>query len=69
MKGKETFIFHIKWKETFDFLSDGEAGKLIKHILKYVTGENPQAPDRITELTFTPIKQDLIKDLIKNLNR
>jgi len=64
-KDKKSFVVYTNWKSTFEKLSDDEAGKLIKHIFRYVTDENPIAPDRITELVFEPLKQILKTDLAK----
>lgn len=65
MTGKKSFLFYVNWESTFDTLSDEEAGRLIKHILHYVNDRNPEAPDRITELVFQPIKAVLKEDLKK----
>ena len=67
MTGKKSFLFYVNWESTFDTLSDEEAGRLMKHILHYVNDRNPEAPDRITELVFQPIKAVLKEDL-KNGN-
>lgn len=62
---KNKILVYKDWKSTFDKLSDEEAGRLIKHFFNYVNDENPEAPDRITELIFEPIKQTLKRDLKK----
>ena len=64
-KNKKSIILYSEWLETFDNLTDDEAGKLIKHIFRYVNDKNPEAPDRITEMLFIPIKQTLKRDLKK----
>lgn len=62
---KKKIIVYTDWKSTFEKLSDEEAGRLIKHFFSYVNDENPNAPDRLTELLFEPIKQTLKRDLKK----
>lgn len=63
-KDKKTIVIYADYLSTFDKLTDEEAGKLIKHLLRYVNDLNPET-DRITELLFEPIKQQLKRDLIK----
>lgn len=46
-------------------LTDDEAGKLFKHFLAYINDLNPEPPDRLTQITFEPIKQTLKRDLKK----
>lgn len=46
-------------------LSDEQAGKLLKHILRYVNDQDPIAEDVLTEIAFEPIKQNLKRDLVK----
>lgn len=62
---KKTIVVYSDWIELFSHLSDEEAGRLIKHFFNYVNDLNPVAPDRITELSFIPIKQSLKRDLKK----
>jgi len=69
MKGKKSFTAYCDWIETFDELTDEEAGKLVKHLFRYVNDQNPDAPDRVTKLLFAPIKATLKRDLQKWLNR
>lgn len=67
-ENKKSFIAYSDWNEIFKKLTDDEAGKLSKMIFAYVSDENPEAPDRITELIFEPIKQHLKRDLEKYEN-
>lgn len=64
-QGKKSIIVYAEWIEIFNSLSDEEAGRLIKHFFCYVNDLNPTAPDRITEISFIPIKQSLKRDLTK----
>lgn len=65
---KKSFLVYSNWAQTFENLTDDEAGKLIKHVFRYVNDENPIAPDRITEIVFEPLKAVLKSDLIKYEN-
>lgn len=64
-ENKKSFVGYADWNKTFEKLSDDEAGKLAKMIFAYVNDENPEAPDRITELIFEPFKNQLKRDLEK----
>lgn len=64
-ENKNKVIVYVDWINTFDSLTDEEAGKLIKHFFKYINDNNPEAPDRLTKLLFEPIKQTLKRDLVK----
>lgn len=62
---KNKIIVYKDWQKTFNKLTDDEAGRLIKHFFNYVNDENPEPPDRLTEIAFEPIKQTLKRDLKK----
>jgi len=64
-KDKKAILIYSNWEQTFENLSDEEAGRLIKHLFRYVNDKNPIAPDRITELIFEPLKAVLKSDLEK----
>lgn len=64
-KDKKGFILYSDQKELFEQLPDDKAGQLIKFIMSYVNDENPQTDDLIINLAFTPIKQQLKRDLEK----
>jgi hypothetical protein len=64
-KDKKGFILYCDLQYTINKLTDEQAGKLFKHILRYVNDENPVAEDLITEIAFEPIKQQLKRDLVK----
>lgn len=49
---------------TIEKLTDEQAGKLFKHVLRYVNDKNPES-DQFTEVVFEPIKQTLKRDLEK----
>jgi hypothetical protein len=59
---KKKVVVYCDWIETFESLTDEEAGRLIKHFFRYVNDLNPTS-DRLVELMFTPIKQTLKRDL------
>ena len=62
---KKGFILYADQKELFDQLPNDKAGELIKHIFSYVNDENPITEDLLLKLAFTPIKQQLKRDLKK----
>ena len=69
MEGKKSFTAYCDWLTTLEELSDDEAGRLMKHLFRYVNDLSPTAPDRITSLLFTPLKATLKRDLQKWLKR
>lgn len=62
-KDKKSFVAYSDWNSTFEKLSDEEAGKLAKMMFSFVSDLNPEAPDRMTELLFEPMKNQLKRDL------
>lgn len=66
---KKGFLLYADQKELFDQLTDEKAGELIKHIFKYVNDEDPESKDLLINLAFTPIKQQLKRDLKKYEDR
>ena len=62
---KKGFLLYADYEELFDELTDEVAGKLIKHILKYVNDKNPDTEDSIVKVAFIPIKKQLKRDLEK----
>lgn len=62
---KKSTVLYVDIIHTFEALSDDEAGRLIKHYLRYVNDLHPVAPDKLTQIAFEPIKQQLKRDLIK----
>lgn len=62
-EGKKTVVVYADWGEIFDKLENDEAGRLIKHFFNYVRDQDPIAPDRITDILFQPIKNQLKRDL------
>ncbi len=60
---KKSFILFCDQTHLFQELDDDEAGRLIKHIFRYVNDEDPEPPDRITKIAFEPIKQQLKRNL------
>ena len=61
---KKSFILYSDQRGIFEKLSDEQAGKLIKHIYKYVNDEEPVG-DFTTELAFELIRTQLARDLEK----
>jgi hypothetical protein len=62
-KDKKSILVYADWISIFEKLEDIEAGVLIKHFFRYVNDINPIAPDRLTDIIFEPIKQQLKRDL------
>ena len=62
---KKSFVAYCEWIESFEELSNEEAGKLVKHLFRYVNDLEPENPDRLTKMCFIPIKQQLKRDLKK----
>lgn len=62
-KDKKSIILYCDLIHTVNGLSDEEAGKVFKHLLSYVNDLNPEPPDRLTQIVFEPIKQQLKRDL------
>jgi uncharacterized phage protein (TIGR02220 family) len=63
-KDKKSFLLYVDLIHTIEKLTDEQAGKLFKHVLKYVNDKNPES-DQFTEVVFEPIKQTLKRDLEK----
>lgn len=66
-EGKNSFVLYVDQKELWEEVSDEQAGKLIKHIFRYVADENPECPDQMTKLLFIQMKNTLKRDLKKYL--
>ena len=64
-ENKKSFIMYCDWQETFESLTDEEAGKLIKHFYRYVNDENPVSDNRLIAIVFEPMKAVLKNDLKK----
>jgi hypothetical protein len=62
-KDKKSVIIYVDWIDTFEALQDDEAGKLIKHLFRYVNDLDPEPPDRLIGLMFEPLKATLKRDL------
>lgn len=62
-KNKKSFVLYTDYDTIFEKLTNEEAGKLIKHLFKYVNDKSPEMTDRIIDLIFEPIKQQLKRDL------
>jgi len=63
-KDKKSFLLYVDLIHTVEKLTDEQAGKLFKHVLRYVNDKNPES-DQFTEVVFEPIKQTLKRDLEK----
>ena len=63
--GKKSFVLYVDQQKTVELLTDEQAGKLLKHIYRYVNDENPDLTDPLLQIAFEPIKQQLKRDLEK----
>jgi hypothetical protein len=63
-ENKKSVLLYCDIIHTVMALEDDEAGRLFKHYLQYINDLNPES-DRLTELLFEPIKQNLKRDLKK----
>jgi hypothetical protein len=64
-ENKKSFILYCDIMNVVDKLTDEQAGRLFKHILKYVNDQNPVIDDILLDVAFEPIKQALKRDLVK----
>lgn len=64
-ENKKGFVLYADQKASFEDLTNEEAGILIKHIFAYVNDEDPVLLDRLLQVAFNPIKQQLKRDLQK----
>lgn len=62
-EGKTSFVLYCDIIHTVEHLTDEQAGKLMKHLLRYVNDQDPVTEDVITNLAFEPIKRQLKRDL------
>lgn len=62
---KKSFVAYTDWKSIFNMLDDVEAGKLVKHLFSFVSGENVELDDRMLKIVFEPIKLQINRDLDK----
>ena len=65
MEGKKSFVLYSDLMDIVQDLNDEQAGKLIKLIVDYVNDRNPSTDDQIIKIAFTPIKNQLKRDLQK----
>ena len=64
-ENKKSVLLYCDIIHTVKELSDEEAGVLFKHYLAYINDENPIPKDKLTQIVFEPIKQNLKRDLEK----
>jgi len=64
-ENKKSVLLYCDIIHTVKELSDEEAGKLFKHYLAYINDLNPTPIDKLTQIVFEPIKQNLKRDIEK----
>ena len=62
-ENKKSFILYRDIITTVEQLTDEQAGKLFKHILRYVNDLQPTLEDVLMRVAFEPIRQQLKRDL------
>ena len=63
---KNSFILYYDLKEVFDFLTDEEAGKIIKAVFRYeISGEEEHFDDRMMASTYKRITDNLDRNKVK----
>ena len=62
---KKSFIIYSDFKATLDKLPDEDAGKLFKMIVDFSNGIETEPESLILDVVFTPIKQQMIRDIEK----
>lgn len=62
---KNSFVLYREYIETFEELTNEDAGQLIKHLFRYVNGLDSKTQNPLVNLAFIPIKQQLKRDLKK----
>ena len=64
-ENKKSVLLYCDIIHTVKELTDEEAGRLFKHYLAYINDLNPTPLDKLTQIVFEPIKQNLKRDLKK----
>jgi len=62
-EGKKSFLLYTDLIHVVEKLSDEQAGKLMKHLLRYVNDQDPVMDDFVLDIVFEPIKQTLKRQL------
>lgn len=65
MKGKKSFTAYCDWIDTFEALDDEQAGKLVKHLFRYVNDQDPEPENPLIKAVFAGLKSTLKRDLRK----
>lgn len=59
---KDSFIFYTEYREGIESMSDAQAGALIKALIAYTDGDDPQIEDPAVRMVFLIIKQRMDRD-------
>ncbi len=62
-ENKNSFLIYSEWLENFEALDDVNAGKLVKHLFRYVNDKDPSPENKLVEISFIPMKQVLKRNL------
>jgi len=63
--GKNKIVVYSDWIDSFENLTDEEAGQLIKHFFRFVNDKDPILEDRVLKASWIPIEKTLKRDLKK----
>ena len=63
MENKKSFILYADIESTVELLSDEDAGRLFRIILAYVNDKDPVVDNKLLQIAFEPIRQQLKRDL------
>ena len=64
-ENKKSVLLYCDIIHTVKELTDEEAGVLFKHYLEYINDLNPTPKNKLIQVVFEPIKQNLKRDLKK----
>jgi len=62
-ENKKSFLMYCDFISTVEKLSDENAGKLMKHLFRYVNDQNPEPESDLIDIVFESIKTRLKRDL------
>ena len=62
---KKSFIAYCDWLATFDVLPNEIAGKLVKHLFRFVNDNNYTCDDVVVNAIFANIKNTIILELLE----
>ncbi len=64
-----TFLFKRSWSAIFSALPDPEAGQLIKAVIAYTEGQDPELEDPVLNSIYQAMAADLDGNALRYLER